>query len=49
MKIIHIECPCCKDSLNIVINETGKIFLQSFDLYGTEIVQKVNKNNVIEN
>ena len=42
MKEIEIKCPCCCSKLKILINETGEIALQSFDLYGTETLQKVN-------
>ena len=42
MKEIEIKCPCCCSYLKVLINETGEQFLQSFDLYGTETLQKVN-------
>ena len=42
MREINIKCPCCCGNLKILINETGDIVLQSFDLYGTETLQKVN-------
>lgn len=42
MKEIEIKCPCCCAKLNLIINETGEIALRSFDLYGTETLQKVN-------
>lgn len=42
MKELNIKCPCCYGNLKILINETGDIALQSFDLYGAETLQKVN-------
>lgn len=41
MKKIEIKCPCCCAKLNLLINETGEIALQSFDLYGAETLQKI--------
>ena len=45
MKTIELKCPCCQSKLHLLINETGGITLQSFDLYGTETLQQISCEN----
>ena len=45
MDKIEIQCPCCKAKLKVIIKKTGEIYLQSFDLYGTETLQQISCEN----
>lgn len=45
MKTIELKCPCCQSKLHLLINETGGITLQSFDLYETKKLEQVDCEN----